>query len=213
MKWSDKEIQFLKNNYHNLSAKECAEKLDRSVSAIYYRVSSLGLQEDREFWTKEEEEYLKKHYKNTSNPELAEILDKASGEAVRVKANKMGLDKVGGTFWSEEEVQLLKKYYPDYGPEGTQKWINRSYNAIAIKADKLEIRYDGRPDKELIKELYAQGWSTGKLRERFAYSDYIDDVIDARPKAEFRRYRAISKRVGSRSKNQRMDKVLLDLMK
>lgn len=41
--WTNKQVEFLQNNYHLLSAKQIAEKIGRPPSTIYQKAKELGL--------------------------------------------------------------------------------------------------------------------------------------------------------------------------
>jgi hypothetical protein len=84
--WTSEEIAFLEANYQKLTAKEIAEKLGRSESAVECKLSQLKLTRERR-WTKEEIEFVKQNYSRLSAKEIAEKLGRTV-EAVRAMAGK-----------------------------------------------------------------------------------------------------------------------------
>src|SRR5690625_3191074 len=47
--WTLREIEYLKNNYNNLTAKELAEKLGRTVGSVTNKAQELGLKKNDEY--------------------------------------------------------------------------------------------------------------------------------------------------------------------
>ena len=93
-KWTEEEIQYLKDNYAHTDIKILSEKLNRSKDAIYMKGSYLGLEKERvaTMWTEEETKYLKDNYADTDNEILAKRLNRSEG-AVSVKSTYLGLKK------------------------------------------------------------------------------------------------------------------------
>jgi len=66
MKWTKEEERFLRKHYHNdLTPEEIAEELDRNLSQVYSKASSMGVTREQygyKKWRKKEEEYLEEYY-------------------------------------------------------------------------------------------------------------------------------------------------------
>lgn len=96
-KWTNKDLDLLKEIYPTTPTKEVAERLGRSVKGIGSKAKVLGLKKDKDFkyftsWTEEEHNTFVKLYPNTSNKEIARILGK-SKTAISVRANVWKLKK------------------------------------------------------------------------------------------------------------------------
>jgi len=90
-RWTADEIEFLKRNRH-LTAREIAEKLNRSIEAVRTKRQRLGIRPSY-FWSKEEEEKLRELYeKGLPDKEIAKLLGRSVG-AVRLKRQRMRLVK------------------------------------------------------------------------------------------------------------------------
>lgn len=94
--WTDKEIEFLENNYNDFSNKELSKKMDRSSSSIEKKLKRLGLKKSSRSlsmkWSDEDIKFLKDNYSNMTNKELSEKL-KRSPKTILNRASKMGLYK------------------------------------------------------------------------------------------------------------------------
>jgi len=87
--WTADEIEFLKRNRH-LTAREIAEKLNRTVEAVRTKRQRLRIRPSY-FWTEEEEEKLRELYeKGLSDKEIAKLIGRPAG-AIRSKRRRMGL--------------------------------------------------------------------------------------------------------------------------
>ena len=99
-KWTEEEIQYLKENYADTDIKILAKKLSRSKGAIYIKGNYLGLNKEdtAQKWTEEEVQYLKDNYADTDNEILAKNLNRKI-ESIRNKAYQFNLRK-------KEKLQL-----------------------------------------------------------------------------------------------------------
>jgi len=58
-KWYDDELDFIKNNYKNMSVKHLSQNVNHSITSIQSKLKNLGLVK---MWSNEEDEILKKYY-------------------------------------------------------------------------------------------------------------------------------------------------------
>ena len=89
--WTNEEIEFLKNNYLNISYGEIGKIIGRSAECVNQKIMHLGLQKKFEnYWTDEEVEYLKEKYpKYMTLKEVAQNL-KRSHKSVSTKNEVIG---------------------------------------------------------------------------------------------------------------------------
>lgn len=103
--WSEQQIKYLIENYHDTDNKILSQVFDKTVGAITTKANGIGLKKDRDFmttlkkknnpgviWSDQEISILKHNYKDKSYPELSEELNK-SKKAILKKLKKMGLSK------------------------------------------------------------------------------------------------------------------------
>lgn len=90
-KWTEQELEFLKNNYIKMSYKELANYLGRSIPSVKHKAERNNLNMPRR-WTEQDIEYLKQNFKTMSYKKLAIDLNRTKA-AVDCKVNELGLIK------------------------------------------------------------------------------------------------------------------------
>lgn len=99
-KWTQEEVQYIKDNYDNKTARQIAVDLSRTELSIYHKADRLGLK-TREMvscpkstasWSEVDKEYLRKNYSTTILYDLQEKLGR-SQDAIQCMAIKLGLKK------------------------------------------------------------------------------------------------------------------------
>jgi hypothetical protein len=91
MKWSDLEIQYLKDNWGTLSVLMISNNLGRTYYSVYAKGDEMGLKVHHRF-TPNEIKFLKTFYPTRSTKKIAADL-KRSVSAIRTKACQLGLSK------------------------------------------------------------------------------------------------------------------------
>ena len=102
-RWTNKEIDFLVDNYKRISLEEISEKLKRTKRGCYRKLQALGLFL-RDIWEDEELIKLKELFPITTTRELVELFDRSERNIIYT-ATKLGLYKEAS--WSEEEKELV----------------------------------------------------------------------------------------------------------
>ena len=106
--WRDSEIIFLKEHYNiDMTPKEIAIKLNRSVSSIKSKAFSIGLAINVE-WTQDQIDYLIDNYCYKTNDEIGNKINKTA-RAVTYKAFELSLS--ADTDWDSNEIEILKTNY------------------------------------------------------------------------------------------------------
>ncbi len=102
--WSEKELQYMQDNYGKLSNKQIAKKLNRSPDSIQDKAQRMGLTNVRESesipWTEEDIMYLEKYYERRGADYVAKHV-KRTVHAVRRKAQELGLNA-----WATEDLYI-----------------------------------------------------------------------------------------------------------
>lgn len=142
-KWTQKEVEFLNENYSQKGAKFCSKELNRSESSVKFKAKSLGLACDKfRSWTDKEIDFLKQNYSNLGPKKCAAILGKKE-VATQDKGRSLGLSS-NLTPWSSDEIKFLKDNYSNFTIKKLSKMMCRSYGSIKKKAQRLNLT-----DKEL----------------------------------------------------------------
>ena len=113
--WTDKEIQYLNDNYGIKSYTEMANELNgKSAKAISSKAIALGLTSSRD-WSDEEEKIVKQYYSTISFEELQKMLPNRTESAIRRKAHSIGMFSKYAldSRINEEQVQFIKDNYLD----------------------------------------------------------------------------------------------------
>jgi hypothetical protein len=91
--WKKKELEFLMKNYPEMTAREIAEKLGRSVRAVWSKATKLGITKyPMRKWSVEEEDYLKENYRKMYSRDIAYVLGRTV-PAVQGRVKKLGMVK------------------------------------------------------------------------------------------------------------------------
>lgn len=91
-KWTDEEVQILRDNYLTCSDEELTKMLPgRTEVMVGHKRRKCGfLRGSYKFWTDEDEDIVRQNWKNKTNAELAEMLGRTAA-GVAVRKHKLGL--------------------------------------------------------------------------------------------------------------------------
>ncbi len=156
-KWTDEQIDFIKSNYQDMSSRQIASALEKSITSVKSQVSWLGLGKNI-VWTPEKKNMLKKLYVKMSPDELAQKLGCAKSSLFK-QAKKIGIPRKK-PLWSKEEIAYLKQNFHKMIAAELAKRLNRPKESIYMKGKELGLGkksilsyWTADKDKEL-KELY-----------------------------------------------------------
>lgn len=102
-------------------------------------------------WTDENIELLKENYVNMDTNVLAQLLGK-SRQAVRDKANSLGIKRGRSKTWTQEENEYMRKHYPTTPIKECVDYLNRSEKSIYMQAKLLGIK----KDKDYLSSLFRE---------------------------------------------------------
>ena len=139
-KWTDAELQIVKDNYHLGLAKVQTLLPYRSKSSIVSKAQAFGLTNGANHWLESEEDLLKKYYIDLGAKGMIGMLPNHTLKAIRARANKLGLRQ--SNVWTKDEIKILKDNFYELGAKGVAKIIpTRSVKTIACKATQLGLTY------------------------------------------------------------------------
>ena len=133
--YTEKEIQFLKDNYPSKGRKFCAEALGRSENNVKTKVKKLKLRRLPN-WSEEDIKLIKKYYNIKGIKYCSELLNKKFS-TVAAMGRRLNLTK--SHHWSEYELNIIKTHYTESGVEGCMKYLDRKERNIKLKAKELGL--------------------------------------------------------------------------
>lgn len=142
-KWTDKEEKYLKNNYgpkSDMTAKEIAQKLDRSLDSVQNKIKyeDLSYVQQNSF-TEQEIEYLKNNYKHMTHEELAKELDRDK-QTITQRLNIMDLIKT--PTYSKKEKDFIKNNWQDLSDHQMADELDRSVISARKKRRAMGLKRD-----------------------------------------------------------------------
>lgn len=90
-RWTNEQIDFLKNNYNIMSYAEISSIIDKSEGSIRAKCHDLKLVKKNK-WSDDEIDFLTKNYTKLSTKQIAFALNRTES-SIQLKANKLGLKK------------------------------------------------------------------------------------------------------------------------
>lgn len=165
-KYSDKEIQFIKENYPKLNANQIAKQLNRTSSSIVYKIFSLGIKYKKR-WTNEEIDYLKANYPimmNTS--QIAKNLNRSNASIIH-KCFKLGLKQKVKDY--NKEIEFIKNNSDKLTDREMSKKLNLKETTLIGIRSRLGIK----KNKSLIyKRLYSEGKLASQIGDGRIFSEW-----------------------------------------
>lgn len=172
-RWTDEEIEFLKEHCPISGVNYVAEKLGRTAKAVGIKASRLNISCFGGNWTKEEDSILKKYYPIEGSKGVSERINRTR-EAIIQRASMFNLESGAlPSSWTEKEEAILIKYYPTKGTEWCAKKLKRTDQAVRARASMLNIKaeYYNWTEKEdmFIRNFYptkSLAWCAKRLSNR-----------------------------------------------
>lgn len=151
-KWTEKEKQFVKDNWKEMADEDMAEELNRTPSAIQYQRLRMNLQRGRT-WTENEKKFIKDNWRKMSDKKLGEKLGRTSN-AVKCQRLKMNLNR-NNYYWREKEKQFVKDNWKKMSDEEISNHLNHTVYAIRNKRTRMGLKHRPRKltDKDVLNRL------------------------------------------------------------
>lgn len=135
--WTQKDIDYLKEHYLEMSSEELSKKLGCTINAVNSKCTLYGLYKSTP-WIDEEEQFLLDNYLKMTHAEMGKYLHRTE-QAIRAKCFELNLYKKERP-WTEEEDRFLKKNYKEYSNAELSELLDRSYEAIHNRGSKLGLK-------------------------------------------------------------------------
>lgn len=155
--YTQEELEYIQENYNNMTANELAVKLNKSVGSVNNAIRKMGLiKQPHNKWTDAEIEFLKSNYINMTSEEISCRVNHTI-DAVNTMRDKLKL--VRNQSWSDNEIQFLKDNFESTLFSELSKTLNRTESAIRAKCFDLNL-FKNTPwtDDEInfVKENYME---------------------------------------------------------
>ncbi len=128
MKWTEKEIEFIRKNYGKITNAQIAERLGVTLGSVRNQLKKHGISYKRILWTDTENEYLVLNYANSINKDIAKHLGR-SVNSVEGRAFALGLKK---------DPAFLSQYFRENIHENTLKSAFKKGNIPVNKGVKMD---------------------------------------------------------------------------
>jgi len=177
-KWSEEELEILKEYYSELGAdvhKLLPGRSEAACDAMAYRlgISPPDSKKIPVRWTDEEIEVLKTNYHKLGK-DVAALLPGRTAASCQIKASSLGLI-YRKYFWSETEDAILKVHYPKEGDSVVRRLPNRTKDSCVTRANQLGLHRLKSTDDAIPQPDAAD------IREQPACEAALDDEGPPRP--------------------------------
>jgi hypothetical protein len=142
-RWSEEEIEFIRENYKKLTVKEIADELKRTPRGVRGKIERIGiklepLKRNQKYkWTKEDVKFIKDNYKVLTDKKIAKKINKSKAAVCRKRLN-LGLRKQTG------EPYIHSDYYVR-SENGKKIWVH-----IEVAEEKLGRKLK---EKEMVHHI------------------------------------------------------------
>ena len=136
-KWTEEDLDILKENYFIMSEKEISKLMNYRHSAYAINTKArrhFGFSKDKK-WTDEEIDILKKYYSTESIEYVMDKLPNRTYQAIGKKANLLGMYSYFtlNNYWNDEETQILLDNWETKSDEEIAKILNKNKRSISEK--------------------------------------------------------------------------------
>jgi len=164
--FSDKELEYLKNNYQTKTHKELAEKLDRNKQTITDQLNRMDLTKTP-FYKEEEIKFIKGNWKSMSDHEMADEIDR-SVVSLRKKRRSLGLKR--SSFVNTEEHWTWE--------EACEKAAKDIYNNVETQKVMEGLRPDiFVPEKGLVIDAKTSCYRGLNDLKKYKNLDQVEKVV------------------------------------
>lgn len=142
-RWTEKEIDILKEYYVDEGARIEGRLPGRTVDSIHKMASRLGLVTNKRYgprsaWLDTEDAVLLEN-RDVPVTKLQELMPWRSVTAIRQRRRDLGIADNGAVPWTEEECEILRKYYEVEGSAVHKRLPGRTAQACAIRSRQLGL--------------------------------------------------------------------------
>lgn len=156
--YTQEELEYIRENYNNMTVQELATKLNKSVGSVGNAVRKMGLKKQiHKSWTDDEINYLKNNYIDKTSEEIGKYLNR-SVNSINAERDRLGLVK--NEAWNENEINYIVNNFYSMTHAEMGKKLNRTEQAVRAKCFELNLYKKELPwtDDEInfVKENYME---------------------------------------------------------
>lgn len=135
--YTKEEIQFIKDNFANMTIKQIAKTLSKDENSIYNAVRKLGLKKQKHNkWTDDEIAFLRDNYINMTSEQISHHITH-SVDAINTMRDRLKL--VRNSAWSDSEIEFLRNNFETTLFSELSKTLGRTEGAIRAKCFDLNL--------------------------------------------------------------------------
>lgn len=183
--FNQKDIEFIKNNYLEMTDIEMEEVLNKSKYSIANKRHELGLlrQKPNKIFKKNEISQIILEYNNNIPIKDIAKMHNVHSDTIKTKLKEKGLFKYKNKKWNKDEIKKLRKVYPSSNWEELIKLFpNHNKQSIIHKASELKLKknnyYWTKKDIQVLKIGYSQNWSSDKIEKELNYKFSSKKILD-----------------------------------
>lgn len=136
--WTEKEIEFLKENYLTMDFNEISKTVKRTRRAVQSKMSKLGIRK-LGYWNNEQIDLLLKNYKIMSNKELSFIIKKPK-YCVQSKITRLRLNRGIRINWEQDQIKTLKDEYKNRSNKDLSSIVGKTEKAVSVQLTRLGLK-------------------------------------------------------------------------
>jgi len=161
-KYSEDELQFVKDNYGTMTPKEIAERLGRTYASVKTTARNLGFAAQMKRWTEEDDEYMRTHTWMLAS-DVARHLGR-SYKALLVRASNLGISFGHGKGKG-------RQLYTDYTPDELDEIRRRALQPFTPSKTKEQILQEEQAARDESIDYYKRtrcGFTSNRQRREAA---------------------------------------------
>ena len=135
--YTNEEIQYIKDNFVNMTIKQIAKTLNKDANSICSAVRKLGLKKQKHNkWTDDEIAFLRDNYINMTSEEISHHINH-SVDAINTMRDRLKL--IRNSAWSDSEIEFLRNNFETTLFSELSKTLGRTESAIRAKCFDLNL--------------------------------------------------------------------------
>jgi hypothetical protein len=175
MKWTNEQLEFLKDNVDVITKDEICNILDKSINAVNRMIRRLNLKEKvGVYWSDEEINILKENYSAVKIEDFAQLLNNRSKIEIMLKANKMGLKREKRNSENMRRYKVNEDYFKNIDNPNKAYYLGWAFTDGNVTTSNYSYQYRLRldsKDKNILEKFLIDINSDTKIYARGSASE------------------------------------------